>query len=244
MACARIVSATGLACAAAIGAAPRMIRPIAPTEATDSMLAAATDWRTAAGRARSSASRARSRQLASGAAAAAGSAAAISARSQGEIPGDGDERHRDHAVGVGAQAAEEAEVLDQYPVGQAQHGEADEHRPDQPRLAGQENRAGDGERGDGEQVDREAVRLVESGERGDPGGQDMRLRCWRHRRGHSRQGARLAVRGALPESAARPRLQDRHADQEQAQARPGSAGPAAGCARSAREARSGRLPRQ
>jgi len=39
MACARMVSATGLACAAAIGAAPRMISPIAPADATDWMLA-------------------------------------------------------------------------------------------------------------------------------------------------------------------------------------------------------------
>ena len=42
-----MVSATGLAWAAAIGAAPRTIRPIAPTAATDPMLAAATAWRTA-----------------------------------------------------------------------------------------------------------------------------------------------------------------------------------------------------
>ncbi len=79
MACARMVSATGLAWAAAIGAAPRMIRPNAPAAATDWMFAAAADRRTACGRTRSRTSRALSRQPGPGAAAAAGSAAATTA---------------------------------------------------------------------------------------------------------------------------------------------------------------------
>ena len=45
MAWARMVSATGLAWAAAIGAAPRMISPIAPTPATEPMLADASGLR-------------------------------------------------------------------------------------------------------------------------------------------------------------------------------------------------------
>ena len=53
MASARIGSAFGLAWAAAIGAAPRMISPTAPAAATDPMLAVATDRRTEAGRIRS-----------------------------------------------------------------------------------------------------------------------------------------------------------------------------------------------
>src|SRR6266581_2171944 len=53
IASARMVSATGLACAAAIGAAPRMIIPTAPADATAWKLAEETDWRSDAGRIRS-----------------------------------------------------------------------------------------------------------------------------------------------------------------------------------------------
>ena len=134
----------------------------------------------------------------------------------GEVSGGGQQHHRDHAVGVGAQAAEEPEVLDQHPVRQAQHGEPDQDRADQPRSAGQECGAGDGERGHHEQVHREPVRLVEGGERVDPGGQEPGLRRLGHRVGHSGQRAGLAVRDALPEPPPRPGLQDRHADQERA----------------------------
>src|SRR5258708_17784750 len=81
-----MVSATGLACAAAIGAAPRTISPIAPADATDWMLAAATDRRTASGRTRSRVSRTRSGQLTPDAAAAAGAAAAVGARARARDP--------------------------------------------------------------------------------------------------------------------------------------------------------------
>ena len=46
--------------------------------------------------------------------------------------------------------------------------------------------------------------------------QDVRLRCLRHVPDHAGEAARLAKTRALPEPAARPRLQDRHADEEQA----------------------------
>ncbi len=145
MAWARMVSATGLAWAAAIGAAPRMISPIAPTAGDR------TDAR-------------RRQGLRAGATFAAGPASPAApwpcprwlARlqpvgrgraGQREVAGGGEQGERDHAVGVGAQAAEEAEVLDQHPVRQAQHDEAGQHRPDQPGTAGEEHRAGNGERG-------------------------------------------------------------------------------------------------
>ena len=72
MASARIGSAFGLAWAAAIGAAPRMISPSAPATATDRMLAVATDRRTEAGWIRS-------RQPAAAGSALAGSAAVAGA---------------------------------------------------------------------------------------------------------------------------------------------------------------------
>ncbi len=73
MARARMVSATGLACAAAIGAAPRMMTPTAPADATDPMLAPASDRAAAV-------TWSRSRQLAGDAATLAGSGSAAGAR--------------------------------------------------------------------------------------------------------------------------------------------------------------------
>ena len=162
---------------------------------------------------------------------------------QGEVAGGGEQRHRDHAVGVGAQPAEQPDVLDQHPVGQAQHAEGDDARAGSGRgRAGQEHRADHGERRDGEQVDGESVRLVERGERVDPGGQDMRLRGGSHRLGHPGQGAWLAVHGSLPEPPPRPRLQDRHAYQEQPRAAQGRPAQPPGTPGARRAARSGRLP--
>ena len=78
IATARMVSATGLACAAAIGAAPRMIIPTAATDATAWKLAEETDWRSDAGRTRS-------RQL-TRAPAAAGSASGTAAWVRARYP--------------------------------------------------------------------------------------------------------------------------------------------------------------
>ena len=65
------------------------------------------------------------------------------------------------------------------------------------------------------QVHREAVARRERPEVGQQGGQDVRLRGRGHLLDHAGQGARLAADGALPEAAARPGLQHRHADEEQ-----------------------------
>ena len=162
--------------------------------------------------------RSRSRQLAAAAGLPAGCGRLGGGPGHGQVSGGGQQHHRDHAVRVGAQAAEEPEVLDQHPVGQAQHGEPDQDRADQPRPAGQERRAGNGERDHHEQVDREPVRLVEGGEGVDPGGQEPGLRGLGHGAGHAGQRAGLAVRDALPEPPPRPGLQDRHAEQERARA--------------------------
>ena len=121
IASARIGSAIGLAWAAAIGAAPRMISPSAPAAATDRMLAVATDRRTR--RPAGSASRQPGRRRA-GPAAGRFRRARAGTRARAQVPAGGQQRERDHAVGVGAQAAEEADVLDQHPVRQAQHREA------------------------------------------------------------------------------------------------------------------------
>src|SRR5712691_13083520 len=83
MARARMVSATGLAWAAAIGAAPSTISPIAPADATDWMLAAAADRRRAAGRTRS---RQPAAETLAEAPAVAGSAAVTGARARARYP--------------------------------------------------------------------------------------------------------------------------------------------------------------
>ena len=115
MASARIGSAFGLAWAAAIGAAPRMISPSAPAAATDRMLAVATDWRTD-GRPDPLPP-----ALPQPAARVTGSAAGAGGLHQREVATHGQQGEGEHAVGVGTQAAEEPEVLDQHPVRQAQH---------------------------------------------------------------------------------------------------------------------------
>src|SRR5258706_15683470 len=79
MAWARMGSATGLAWAAAMGAAPRMMRPIAQAAATERMLAAASDRGAAAARSRLA-------QPPAGTAALAGSAAGAGARGRAREP--------------------------------------------------------------------------------------------------------------------------------------------------------------
>jgi len=91
---------------------------------------------------------------------------------QGQVTAGRQQDERDHAVGVGAEPAEESQVLDQDPVGQAQHGEPGQCGADQPRPAADERDGDHSERDHHEQVHREAVRLVESGEGGHPPGQE------------------------------------------------------------------------
>ena len=52
-----------------------------------------------------------------------------------EVAGGEDERHRDHAVGVRADPAEEAEVLDEHPVGEAENDAGDDGHADHGRPA-------------------------------------------------------------------------------------------------------------
>ena len=66
--------------------------------------------------------------------------------------------------------AEEAQVLDQYPVGQAQHGEGDQPEACQPPAAAEERGADRRQGHHRDQVDRESVGLVKGPERGDPPG--------------------------------------------------------------------------
>ena len=56
--------------------------------------------------------------------AAAAAAAARLAGASAEVPGGEQQDQRDHGVRVGAEAAEEAQVLDEHPVGEAEHGPA------------------------------------------------------------------------------------------------------------------------
>ena len=125
---------------------------------------------------------------------------------------DEQEGHRQHGVGVGARAAEEAQVLDEHPVGQAEHDQGD--RPTRTkRRRPLKSRSADGDEGDDdEQVHRPAVRGVERAERGEPRREDMGLGGLRHGRTIAESGAAPP----LPEPPTRPGLEDGHADEEHA----------------------------
>ena len=103
----------------------------------------------------------------------------------------------------------------QDPVGQAQRGEGDQPRADQPPAAAEERGAHRGQGRHREQVDRESVRLVKGPERGDPPGQEAGLRGLGHRLDHGGQRPGLPVAGALPVSQAGLGLQACHHGQEQ-----------------------------
>ncbi len=120
------------------------------------------------------------------------------------------------AVGVGAEPAEDAEVLNEHPVRQAQRHYGDERRADQPRPPAQEHRAGQRERSHHDHIDRESVPGIDRAEPGHQGRQEMRLRDGGHRLDHAGERAWPAVPGPLPEPAAWPGLQYRHPGQEQA----------------------------
>ena len=115
-------------------------------------------------------------------------------RGEREVAGEEQQDPGNHAVRVGAEPAQEAEVLDQHPVRQAEH-QAEPHRvPDQPGPPGQEHRAHRRERDHHHQVHREAVARGERAEPGHQGGQDVRLRGRGHLLDHAGQGAGLPVR--------------------------------------------------
>ena len=135
-----------------------------------------------------------------------------------EVAGGEDERHRDHAVRVGADAAEEAEVLDEHPVGEAENDPGDDGDADHCRPTAQE--------GDPDQP------RGRSRGRGSPPSRGRRRRRRSsppRRRGGaagasapsaaplpvSVPGAGAVVELALPEAAPRPGLQHGHAHEEQ-----------------------------
>ena len=59
----------------------------------------------------------------------------------GHVAPDEQQDHREHGVGVGAKTAEEPEVLDENPVGQAEHDERSESTQDEARPSAEEERA-------------------------------------------------------------------------------------------------------
>ena len=138
---------------------------------------------------------------------------------QREVAADDHKCHRDHAVRIRADPAEEANVLDQHPVREAERDHGHDGGPEQPGLPAQQCRTDRGEHDHDEQVDREPMRRDERAETGHQGRQDVRLRCLRHVPDHAGEAARLPMERALPETAARPCLQDRHPDEEQADGR-------------------------
>ena len=139
-------------------------------------------------------------------------------RGQRQPAADRQQGHRDHAVRIGAQPAEEPEVLHQYPVGQAEQDEHGQRGPDHLTPPGQEGRADRGQRDHRDQVDREAVTADDRFESGYQVVQEPRLRGLRHRLDHAGQRAGLAVLAALPETPTRPGLQHGHSQQEQPEA--------------------------
>ena len=61
-------------------------------------------------------------------------AAARRRRCHRQVPGGEQQDERDHRVRVGAEPAEEPEVLDEQPVGEAEHRPGDDHDPGEPRV--------------------------------------------------------------------------------------------------------------
>ena len=218
MARARIGSAVRFAAAEAIGAAPIKITTSAATAATDRALAVASVAPSARGRS----------HLHPGAPPLPADSSATTGLFrhggllrrgyQGQVAGREQQGHRDHAVRVGSEAAQEAEILHQHPVGQAEHDPERDRVPDQPGSPGQEDRAHRGQRDHHDQVDREAMAGDERAEAGQQGRKDVRLRGARHRLDHPGERSGLAVHRARPETAARPGLKQRHAEEEQPQA--------------------------
>ena len=200
-----IGSAVLFTVANAIGAAPTMITPSAAMPAITRSGAPANASVGPASHPGRRAARGRIRSLCDG------DRRCVRGRPLGQPQGaDGEQQdQRDHVVGVGAETAEEAEVLHQHPVGQAEHGRADDGDPGQPRVrarrAHAERRPRRRQRDHRDQVDREPVGLGEAAEAGDDHLEHVRLRGSRHRLDHRRQRARLAVQPCPARSRARAR---------------------------------------
>ena len=130
----------------------------------------------------------------------------------GQIAAHEEERHGKHGVGVGADAAEEAEVLDEHPVGEAEPTNAT--RPPAPDGAVPVTAVPRWRRARARrQVHPPSVGLVERGERPHPRREEVRLGRLRHLLHHAggcrRDPASTRVR-ARP--AGRPSREERAAD--------------------------------
>ena len=128
----------------------------------------------------------------------------------GHVSGDEDESHRQHGVGIGAHPTEEAQILHEDPVSQAERHKRDQADEGESGATAQQQSADGGQDDDGEEVDRPPVGGDEGLEGRDPRGEEARLRRLGHCADHA--GQRPAV--ALPEPSSRPRLQHGHPDQE------------------------------
>ncbi len=134
-------------------------------------------------------------------------------------PGE-DQGHRDHGVGIGAQPAEEAEVLDEDPGGQAEDRPDDHADPDHTEVAAQEGRAHPDQQDHDDEVDQPPVPGLERAEGPDPRCEDRRLGHLGHLADHGGEGARggRGVGPPGPGAPTGPGLQDAHADEERAHA--------------------------
>ena len=205
-----MVSATGLAWATAIGAAPRMMTPIAPTAATDLMPAEATACGAAA-------DRSRSRQLAAAAGLLAGAETSAGARATARYPavasstigimllGSVPRPPRNPRSSISTQSARQSTVK---PI---RTGRISRGRPDRNAAPVTASAATTNKLTANPCASSKAVKALTQADR-KPG-----CGVWAIDAGHAGQRAGLAVRDALPEPPARPGLQDRHAEQEHAQ---------------------------
>jgi len=103
------------------------------------------------------------------------------ARGGGQQPGGEDHCLGQHAVRIGAEPAEHAEVLDQHPVGEAKADHGADDRTDDVATSGQQAGASGGQHHDRDQVDGEAVRGHQGGKPADQVMQGSRLAHPGHR---------------------------------------------------------------
>ena len=139
--------------------------------------------------------------------------------SHGEPADAEQERRRHHRVGVGADAAEDPEVLDEHPhrgTADEPGDDADRHEPAAPR---EEADPDDEQPDDGREVHAPAVLGVEAREgshgRREDGGLGDLGHLARHRR--ERPGSDAAGTVPRPRAPTRPRLQHAHSDEQRAE---------------------------
>ena len=121
MACARMGSAVGFSDAAAIGAAPITITPRAAKAVTVCIEVAVQRRARPFGAQQLPPSPARRGSDGLGLDRGCWLTRGVRQPGERQVPGRQQQDGRDHAVRVGAEAAEKAEVLDQHPVGETQH---------------------------------------------------------------------------------------------------------------------------